>query len=74
MKYNELKRYKVICKIAADEYEVKNHQSGAGDDLLSDYKEELKELFESREEVNIKIIEDYLKSKHSYISSIAPIK
>lgn len=74
MKYNELKNYKVVCNIAADEYELNNHQSGASDDLLLDYEEDLKELFGPKDEVDNKKIEDYLKYKHEYILYIEPIK
>ena len=73
MKYNELNRFKVRYKIPADEGEIKNRSSESGYDLLPDYNEELKPLFESKEEIDIKIIENYLKSKYSYIDYIEPI-
>ena len=76
MKYNELKNYKVICNIAADDEKINNRPSGAGDDLLSDYVEDLKELFGPKRDKEIKIEEivDCLKSKYEYISYVEPIK
>ncbi len=76
MKYNELKCYKVICNIAADEYELKNRPSGAGDELLLEYEEDLNELFGPKRDKEIKIEEivDCLKSKYEYISYVEPIK
>ena len=72
-KYNELNIFKVRCKIPADEGEITNRSSESGYDLLSDYDEELKPLFKSKEETDIKTIEDCLKSKYSYIDYIEPI-
>ena len=76
MKHNELKYYKVICNIAADDDHDIVHPSGAGDDLLSDYEEDLKDLFgpKNDKEVDIEIIVNCLKSKHQYISYVEPIK
>lgn len=74
IKYNELNKYKVRCKIPADEGEIINRSSESGYDILSDYDEELKPLFESKEEIDIKTIEDCLESKYSYIDYIEPIK
>lgn len=42
MRYNELNKYKVRCKIPADEGNIINRSSETGYDLLSDYEEELK--------------------------------
>lgn len=76
MKYNELNNYKVICNIAADDEKINNRPSGAGDDLLSDYVEDLKELFgpDNDKEVDIDEMVNCLKSKHEYISYIELIK
>lgn len=73
MKYNELNKYKVRCKIAADVENSENHSSESGYDVLSDYDEVLRPLFESKEEISIKTIEDYLIQKFSYIASVEPI-
>lgn len=73
MKYNELKHYKVICNIEADVEDINGRPSDVKYELLSDYEEELKSLFESGEDRDIKTIEDYLKSKGNNIS-IEPIK
>ena len=73
MKHNELNIFKVRCKIPTDEGEIANRSSESGYDLLSDYDEELKPLFKSKEETDIKTIEDCLKSKYSYIDYIEPI-
>lgn len=73
MKYNELNNYKVRCRFLADEGDIIDRSSESGYDLLSDYNEEIKTLFESHEEVDIKTIEDYLKSEFSNIISIEPL-
>lgn len=73
MKFNELKLYKVICNIEADVEDINGRPSDAKYELLSDYEEDLKSLFESGEDRDIKVIEAYLIDK-GYNISIEPIK
>lgn len=73
MRYNELNKYKVRCKIPADEGDIINRSSETGYDLLSDYEEELKSFFESDKDVDIETVKNHLKTKYSYIESVEPI-
>lgn len=81
MRSSELNKYIVKCKVMADTIsddnnandDEMNHPSDYGDCPLTDYKEELKALFESREDVDIEEIEMYLKSEFSNIKSVEPI-
>ena len=73
MKINELKLYKVICNIEADVEDINGRPSDAKYELLSDYEEDLKSLFESGKDIDIKMIEEYLKNK-GYNIYIEPIK
>lgn len=76
MKYNELNKYIVKCKRMANVNDDEtSYPSGDEERNLADYENELKPLFESKEEVDIKIIVDFLKEKESFknIISIEPI-
>lgn len=74
MKYNELDKYIVLCKwmANANDDEIKI-PSGDVEQNLADYGEDLKSLFESSEDVDIKVIETYLKSNFCNIISVEPI-
>ena len=75
MKYNELNKYIVKCKWMA--YEVEDemkHPSGDVERNLAEFKEELKFLFESSEDVDIIVISAHLKSVYRNFISVEPIK
>lgn len=82
MRSSELNKYIVKCEVMADtitddenvNHDEMNHPSDYGDCPLTDYIEELKALFESREDVDIEEIEKYLKSEFSNIKSVEPIE
>lgn len=76
MKYNELNKYIVKCKWEANVYGVGDEiscPSGDKEHNLADFKEELKVLFESCEDVDIKEISAHLKSVFRDFKSIEPI-
>lgn len=81
MRFSELNKYIVKCKVMADtisdddnanDDEMK-HPSNYGDYPLTDYEEELKPLFESREDVDLKEIVAHLKSEFCNIKCVEPI-
>ena len=74
VKYNELNKYIIKCKRMANinDDETK-YQSGDEEHNLAELKEELRFLFESRENVDIEEIGNYLKSEYRNFKSVEPI-
>ena len=74
MKYNELNKYIIKCRRRANfnDDETK-YPSGDEEHNLAELKEELRFLFESRENVDIEDIENYLKSEYRNFKSVEPI-
>jgi len=74
MKYNELNKYIIKCKRRANinDDETK-YPSGDEEHNLAELKKELIVLFETRENVSVEEIENYLKSKFRNFKSVEPI-
>ena len=74
MKYNELNKYIVKCKrMATVDDDEARYPSSDEEHNLAELKKELIVLFESRENVSVEEIENYLKSKFRNFKSVEPI-
>lgn len=74
MKFDELNKYIVKCKRTANiDDDVTRYPSGDEEQNLSELKEELKNLFESRENVDIEDVKRYLQSVFIDFINVEPI-